>query len=108
MSDGSYTGYTIWELREYLLNFDSTNLQVWISEIFDCDDFSQVVEGNTNMFFKGIPLGTLWYGAKDGSWGHSVNIFYSYEQDKVYLIEPQNDVFYEFNQNSWVPWVVML
>lgn len=108
MSDGSYTGYTIGELYEYLKNFDSTNLQVWIPEIFDCDDFAQVVQGNTNLFFKGIPLGTLWYGDKAGKWGHAVNIFYSYEQDKIYLIEPQNDVFYEFDQQNWVAWVVML
>lgn len=108
MSDGSYTGYGILELSEYLVNFDSTNLEVWTEEIFDCDDFAQAVQGSTNRFFKGIPLGTLWYGDKAGTWGHAVNIFYSYEKDKVYLIEPQNDVFYEFDQKNWVAWVVML
>jgi hypothetical protein len=108
ISDSSYTGYTIWELQNFLSRFDSTDLQVWIPEVFDCDDFSQVLEGTANLFFKGIPLGTLWYGAKDGSWGHSVNIFYSFEYDKLFLIEPQTDVFYEFDQKNWVPWVVML
>jgi hypothetical protein len=108
MSDGSYTGYSMWELNEFLRNFDDTNLRVWIAETFDCDDFSQVVEGNVNGFFPGIALGTIWYGPKDNSWGHSVNIFYSYTDNKVYLVEPQNDTFYEFNKELWNAWVVMI
>lgn len=27
ISDGSYTGYSLWELKEFLTNFDSTNLR---------------------------------------------------------------------------------
>lgn len=108
MSDSSYTGYDIWELYEYLKNFDSTNMEVWCEETFDCDDFAQAVQGSANRFFKGIPLGTLWYGDKAGTWGHAVNIYYSYTHRKAFLIEPQNDTFYEFNQDEWVPWVVMI
>ena len=109
ISDGSYTGYSIWELREYMRNFDSTDLRVWIAEVFDCDDFSQVLQGNVNGFFPGIAFGTIWYGPrKPPWWGHSVNIFYSYSNNKVYLIEPQNDNFYLFDKKNWAPWMVII
>lgn len=110
VSDGSYTGYSIWELQEFMKNFDNTNLRVWIAETFDCDDFSQVLQGQVNGFFLGIAFGTIWYGPKNPpyDWGHSVNIFYSYTDNKVYLVEPQNDAFYEFDKTKWAPWVVML
>lgn len=108
ISDGSYTGYTITELYEWLQNFDDTNLHVYIAEVFDCDDFAQAVQGAANKFFKGIPLGTLWYGDKAGTWGHAVNIFYSYTHNRAFLLEPQNDTFYEFNQKAWEPWLVVL
>jgi hypothetical protein len=110
ISDGSYTGYSIWELQEYIRNFDNTNLRVWISEVFDCDDFSQVLQGNVNGFFQGIAFGTIWYGPKKPpfNWGHSVNIFYSYTDNKVYLVEPQNDAFYTFDKNKWQAWMVII
>ena len=108
ISDGSYTAYSIWELQEFLRNFDSTNLRVWISETFDCDDFAQVLQGAVNGFFPGIAFGTIWYGAKNGAWGHAVNIFYDSAGNKAWLVEPQNDAFYEFDKANWNPWVVML
>ena len=110
ISDGSYTAYSIWELQEFMKNFDNTNLRVWIAEVFDCDDFSQVLQGHVNGFFPGIAFGPIWYGPKDPkqNWGHSVNIFYSCYDNKVYLVEPQNDVFYTFNKSIWVPWMVII
>ena len=109
ISDGSYTGYSIWELQEYMKNFDNTNLRVWVAESFDCDDFSQVLQGHVNGFFPGIAFGTIWYGPKQPPlWGHSVNIFYDFVGNKIWLVEPQNDTFYEFNKNKWAAWMVIL
>jgi len=109
ISDGSFTGYSIWELQEFIKNFDNTNLRVWIAEVFDCDDFSQVLQGNVNGFFPGIAFGTIWYGPqKPPPWGHSVNIFYSYTDNKIYLVEPQNNTFYSFNKNIWKAWMVIM
>ncbi|GEM_PF-1490844 len=110
VSDGSYTGYSIWELKQFMTNFDSTDLRVWIAEVFDCDDFSQVLQGNVNLFFPGIAFGTIWYGPKNPpfNWGHSVNIFYSFTDNKVYLVEPQTDAFYLFNKKLWKPWMVIM
>jgi hypothetical protein len=109
IADGSYTAYSIWELQEFIKNFDNTNLRVWIAEVFDCDDFSQVLQGHVNGFFPGIAFGTIWYGPKKPPWwGHSVNIFYSYTDRKVYLVEPQNNTFYTFNRDKWKAWMVIM
>ena len=110
VSDGSYTGYSIWELKTYIDKFDSTDLRVWISQVFDCDDFSQVLQGSVNGFFPGIAFGTIWYGSRDPRqrWGHSVNIFYSHSDNKVYLVEPQTNAFYAFDKNKWKPWMVIM
>lgn len=108
MSDSSYTHYDIYELYEYLVNFDSTNLETWIAEVHDCDDFAEAVNGSANRFLKGIPLGVLWYGDKAGTWGHAVNIFYCGYNQQVFLLEPQADQFYHFDQENWNPWVVMM
>lgn len=110
ISDGSYTGYSIWELKEFMAKFDNTDLRVWIPEVFDCDDFSQVLQGNINGFFPGIAFGTIWYGPLKPpyNWGHSVNIFYSYTDNKIYLVEPQNDAFYTFNKTKWKAWMVIM
>ena len=86
--------------------FDSTDLRVWVAETFDCDDFAQVLQGNVNQFFPGIAFGTIWYGAKDGSFGHAVNIFYDYQDDQTWLVEPQDDSFYLFDKDLWDAYIV--
>lgn len=95
--------------QEFIKNFDRTNLRVWIAGTFDCDDFSQVLQGNVNGFFPGIAFGTIWYGRKKPPWwGHSVNIFYSYTNNRVDLVEPQSDTFYLFNKGRWRAWMVII
>jgi hypothetical protein len=110
ISDSSYTGYSIWQLNEFMVNFDNTNLRTWIAQTFDCDDFSEVLSGNVNGFFPGIAFGTIWYGPKNPpyNWGHSVNIFYNYVDKKIYLVEPQSDKFYLFDQKKWSAWMIII
>lgn len=110
ISDGSYTGYSIWEVNEYIRNFESSNLIPYVPEAFDCDDFSQCLQGTLNRAFPGIALGTIWYGPKNPpyNWGHSVNIFYSYSNNRIYLIEPQNDAFFAFDKNKWRAWMIIM
>ena len=110
ISDGSYTEYTIKELKEFMDKFDSTHLKVWIAEVFDCDDFSQAQQGNVNNFFPGIAFGTIWYGPNKPkpNWGHSVNLFYNNQDNQIYLVEPQNNTFYKFNRQIWKAWMVII
>ena len=107
ISDRSYTGYTIWEVWRFLRG-DRTNFRRYISEVFDCDDFAQVLQGTVNGTMLGIPFGTIWYGDKAGKWGHAVNVLYCHRFDRVFLIEPQNDRIYYFNKNAWNPWMVII
>lgn len=99
ISDNSYTGYSIWEVYRFIRYHDGTNHMGYISEVFDCDDFAQVLQGNVNRVLRGIPFGTIWYFGR--GWGHAVNIGYCHRQDKIYLVEPQNDTFYRFNKRAW-------
>jgi hypothetical protein len=106
ISDGSYTGYSIWEVHKFVKYHDNTDLMTYISEVFDCDDFAQVLQGNVNRVLKGIPFGTIWYYGKN--WGHAVNIAYCHRLDRVYLVEPQNDKFYWFNKSAWRPGMIII
>jgi hypothetical protein len=108
LSDSSYTGYTLYELWRYLKYSEHTDLIPYMSQIFDCDDFAQVLQGSINRVFKGIPFGTLWFYHKTQNWGHAINIFYSYQHNKIVCIEPQNDGMFWFNQNTWRAYLVVV
>ncbi len=110
VSDGSYTAYSAYQLQEYIGNFDSTNLDVWIAETFDCDNFASVLNGSVQGFYKGIPFGIIWFGPRNPpfSWGHAVNIFYDAYAKKVYCVEPQTDGFFDFDKTNWIPWMVLI
>lgn len=106
ISDRSYTGYTIWEVARFVRSADNTDHMRYISEVFDCDDFAQVLQGNVNRVLRGIPFGTIWYYGR--GWGHAVNIGYCHRQNRIYLVEPQNDVFYRFNKRAWRPGMIII
>ena len=64
VSDGSFSGYSAFELQQFITNFDSTDLLPWIQETFDCDNFAYVLNGAVQGFYKGIPFGILCYGPR--------------------------------------------
>ncbi len=99
VSDSSYTGYSIWDVHKFITRYDTTDLITYISEVFDCDDFAQVLQGNVNRVLKGVPFGTIWYTGPN--FYHAVNIGYCHVQKMIYLVEPQNDVFFRFNKGEW-------
>ncbi len=103
ISDSSYTGYSIWDVYRFVYLHDRTDLMSYISEVFDCDDFAQVLQGNVNRVLRGVAFGTIWYYGSTGGrpWGHAVNIGYCHLQRRIYMVEPQNDRFYRFNKSAW-------
>ena len=106
ISDRSYTGYTIWEAYRFITRHDNTNHMRYLSEVFDCDDFAEVLCGGVNKILRGIPFGIIWYYGKN--WGHAVNIGYCYKQRKIYLVEPQNDKFYRFKKKIWQAGMIII
>lgn len=105
MSDGFYFLYPISSIKKVLLE-DLTDLQMWISTYFDCDDFAQVVAGIVNQQLKGIPYGILWY--KGPGVYHAINCFYSKEEKKMKVVEPQTDRIYDFNKVKYCPMLVVI
>lgn len=105
MSDGFYFLYPTKEIQK-VLSEDLTDLQMWISTFFDCDDFAQVVAGVVNQQLKGIPYGILWY--KGPGVYHAINCFYSKEQKKMKVVEPQTDRIYDFDKAKYCPMLVVI
>jgi len=105
LSDGFYFLYPDNEIVK-VLSEDLTDLQMWINTYFDCDDFAQVVAGVVNQNLKGIPFGTLWF--KGPGIYHAVNCFYSRNQRKMKVVEPQTDGIYDFNKTKYCPMLVVI
>lgn len=105
MSDAQYFLYPTQHI-EKVLSEDLTDVQMWINTYFDCDDFAQVVAGFVNQQLKGIPFGTLWF--KGPGIYHAVNCFYSMEEKKIKIVEPQTDHIYNFNKSRYCPMLVVI
>ncbi len=105
LSDSFYFLYPDHEIAK-VLSEDLTDLQMWISTYFDCDDFAQVVAGVVNQQLKGVAFGTLWF--KGRYIYHAVNCFYSHDQKKMKVVEPQTDRIYDFNKARYCPMLVVI
>lgn len=105
LSDGFYFLYNDTDVKK-VLSEDLTDLQMWINTYFDCDDFSQVVAGVVNQQLKGIPFGVLWF--KGPNIYHAVNCYYSRNQKKMKVVEPQTDGIYDFNKKVYCPMLVVI
>lgn len=105
LSDSKYFLYHDQDIIK-VLSEDLTDLQMWIAQYFDCDDFAQVVAGQLNRQLKGIPFGVLWF--KGPGIYHAVNCFYSLNQMKMKVVEPQTNAIYDFNKNVYCPMLVVI
>jgi len=72
------------------LNKDKTESAQYRKIIHDCDDFAWILHGKIREKFGSVAFGVCWYDE------HAVNIWYSAEDDKVYLVEPQTDEIYSY------------
>jgi len=105
ISDGVYSLYPTSHIRK-VVGEDLTDLQLWISQYFDCDDFAQVLFGVLGQYLKGVPFGMIWYS--DGGFYHAVNCFYSREERKIKLLEPQTDRIYDFDKRRYKTRFIMI
>jgi hypothetical protein len=100
LSDRIYLKYTVAEIHRFLSQ-DKTSFREYLPEYYDCDDFSKTLLGNAAVDLPGCPIGIIWYYGTDPNgkfYGHSVNIFYDADGDRILLIEPQNDKMYTFTR----------
>ena len=76
----------LWKRRVFLIR-DNTDLFIYIKQIFDCDDFADILYVACKLYFGGSNnFGKIW------SYTHAQNIFYDLDKEKFYMIEPQNDI----------------
>src|SRR3990167_1258385 len=81
------------------LDTDDTNTLKYIKNRFDCDDFALRLHYKSRKAFPGCAIGEIWYLTDNGS-GHAVNVWYDIEGAKIWLIEPQTDVLYEYPKGN--------
>jgi len=104
LSDSIYKTTNIDELIRFI-NSDKTNEYKYVSEYFDCDDFSFHLMGSIhNVEWGALPFGICWLSKPGGN--HALNIFIDREQE-VYFVEPQNDTVF-LCPTHWVPYFVMI
>ena len=83
VSDDYYYTTDINTIKEFLA-YDKTNYKAYQSEIFDCDDFSLVLDGRVDLWQPALPFGIAW------SKTHAFNIFIDKDKN-IWIIEPQTD-----------------
>lgn len=88
LSDSVYMTTTVEELKRFLED-DKTNEYRFVSEFYDCDDYSDRLMGMIHSVEWGaLPFGTIWTETPKGN--HAVNCFVD-DKYNVWIIEPQND-----------------
>lgn len=76
------------EMEVFLAN-DKTNLEKYVPEYHDCDDFSFRLMGQTSIpSWSDTAFGIVFAQTPEG--GHAINCFVTNDK-KVFLIEPQTD-----------------
>ena len=76
-------------LIETFLKYDKTNLQPYINETFDCDDFAFTLWRNVRESQGNIAFGVISLNL-DGTSLHAMNFFVDTNWH-IYFVEPQND-----------------
>jgi len=77
---------------ERFLKQDLTDLQEYVAEFHDCDDFSWALLGSISAKeWSGIAFGFAFSNT------HAFNIFVSDEKE-VYIVEPQRDLIWKVNE----------
>lgn len=114
LSDSIYSTTSIDELRRFIRD-DKTNEYRYISEYYDCDDYSFRLMGMIHSIEWGaLPFGIILVNKRDWIkdptgkklFPHAMNCFIDSKQD-FWLIEPQNDQVFHINSN-YKPYFIMI
>jgi hypothetical protein len=104
LSDKQYKTTSIEELRGYL-RYDLTSKNKYVSEYYDCDDFSYSLMGELSSPSWGcLAFGILWTTTDSGN--HAVNVFIDSDHT-VWIVEPQTDGVFPLPED-WKPYLVMM
>jgi hypothetical protein len=105
LSDSIYSTTNILELKRFLTSDDTSEYR-YVSEYYDCDDFSYRLMGQVhNVEWGALPFGIVWL-TKEDKVNHALNIFIDNDHE-IWLIEPQNDVYFVC-PTAWIPYIVII
>jgi hypothetical protein len=105
ISDNKYKTTTVGELESYL-KYDIVDSHTYISEFFDCDDFSFALMGElSNPSWGCLSFGIMWTDIGNNN-KHAVNCFIDKDR-AVWIVEPQSDGIFKL-PNGWVPYMIMM
>jgi len=92
IADKKYVSHSLSKMK-YILALDDTNKRKYFDEVFDCDDFAAMLYGRMKEKHGNATFGEVWaYWKENGEiFGHALNVYYCYQYDITYLIEPQTD-----------------
>ena len=91
---------------EKVLSEDQTDDRIWDHTLFQSPDFSIVLAGVMKDKLKGIPFGLLFFHSSGIS--HACNCYYSVDQKKMKVVEPQTDKVYDFSKETCCPILVLI
>jgi hypothetical protein len=99
ISDAVFRVITKEQMEQLLKNDDTDKLPYIPPEVFDCDDFSDVLLGSLTRktIPQGFAIGQLWY--YNDRFGHAVNLFC--DGEKIWVVEPQNDSIIEWGTSDY-------
>jgi len=90
---------------ERFLKADSIDLNFYVSEYHDCDDFSFELMGAMNKpGWSGLAFGIMSTHVPDGS--HAVNCFVD-SNFEAWIVEPQNDKIFK-KPDDWTPYFILM
>jgi hypothetical protein len=103
-ADNNYKTVSKTEFKRFLAA-NKVDMHKYVSEYYDCDDFSFALMGAiANPDWGALPFGIVWTDIPGGA--HAVNCFIDKKRE-VYLVEPQNDAVFKC-PNNWKPYLVMI
>ena len=104
LSDSDYKLIPKEEMDRFLKE-DKTNTYNYVSEYFDCDDFSfKLMGAMKSPEWASIAFGVAWGDTPGGS--HAFNCFVDSSRI-LWLIEPQSDKIFK-KPNNWKVWFVII
>jgi len=104
LSDADYQVTSKAEIVRFL-SLDDSDKEKYVSEYYDCDDFSYRLHGQFSIpGWSSLAFGILWSGTPNG--GHAINCFID-EDREVWVVEPQNDSIFKLPKN-WEPWIIIM
>lgn len=92
LSDNLFYTLDIDEFKKFLA-YDDTNYNVYVTETFDCDNFSFRLIGNTNVGgWSDVAIFICWSDT------HAFNLVID-SDSQVWIVEPQTDYVVKYDQN---------